>query len=114
MTKKKVEEVPEHIRRYEKIYNRYQRNYTVVVLLWLAVVVAVWYFTGHFYGITTLAFGIWSLAWYEDGAQENCMDEWEYAYPKDGFRRMVKSWPWFIGLGLIAFFFCNTYMPWLF
>ena len=114
MTKKEVEEVPEHIRRFGKIYNRYQRNYAIIVILGLAVVVAVWYFTCHFYGVTLLAFGIWSLAWYEDGAQENCMDEWEYAYPKDGFRRMVKSWPWFIGLGLIAFFFCSAYMPWLF
>ncbi len=114
MTKKKVEEVPEHIRRFKEIYNRYQRNYTIIVLLGLAAVFAVWYFTCPFYGATTLAFGLWSWFAYDEGASENCIDEYEFAYPKDGFRRMVKSWPWFFGLALIAFFFCNAYMPWLF
>ena len=114
MTKKKVEEVPEHIRRFKEIYNRYQRNYTIIVLLGLAAVFAVWYFTCPFYGATTLAFGLWSWFAYDEGASENCIDEYEYAYPQDGFRRMVKSWPWFFGLALIAFFFCNAHMPWLF
>ncbi len=63
MTKKKVEEVPEHIRRFKEIYNRYQRNYTIIVLLGLAAVFAV--------------------------------------HAADG-------------LALIAFFFCNAHMPWLF
>ncbi|MBQ7633295.1 MAG: hypothetical protein IJS88_04195 [Alphaproteobacteria bacterium] len=112
--KKKVEEVPEHIRSIKEIYNRYQRNYTIIVLLGLAAVIAVWYFTCHFYGITILAFGLWSWFAYEKGASEECIDEYEFVYPQDGFRRMVKSWPWFIGLDLIAFFFCDAYMPWLF
>ena len=114
MTKKKVEEVPEHIKRFEKIYNRYQRNYWTIVLLGLITVVAVWYFTCHFYGITALAFGFWSLLAYDKGASEDCIDEYEFAYPEDGFHYMFKSWPWFFVLALLAFFFCNAYMPWLF
>lgn len=118
MTKKKVEEVPEHIKRFEKIYNRYQRNYWTVVLLGLITVVAVWYFTNHFWGICTLIFGLWSWVAYDAGAQEQCIDEWEYAYPEDGFSFMIESlrdgWPWFIGLGFLAYLFCKKAMPWLF
>lgn len=112
--KKKTEEIPEPIQKFRKIYNRYQRNYALIVCLGLAAAIAVWYFTNHFWGATSLAFGIWSLCWYEDGAQENCIDEWEYAYPDDGFRRMFKSWPWFIGLAVVAFLICRRIMPWLF
>ena len=116
MTKKikKVEEVPEHIQRFKKIYDRYQRNYIIIVFLWLAIVVAIWYFTGWFWSITVFIFGLGSLWAYENGAQENCIDEYEFAYPKDGFRRMFKSWPWFVGIAIIAYFFCDAYMPWLF
>jgi hypothetical protein len=112
--KKKVEEVPDYIRKFRESYNRYQRNYAIIVFLCLAVVVAVWYFTNHFWGIVAFAFGYLSWIAYDEGASENCMDEYEYAYPKDGFRRMVKSWPWFFVLAILAFFFCNAYMPWLF
>ena len=111
---KKVEEVPEHIQRFQKIYNRYQRNYTVIVCIGLAVVAAIWYFTNPFWGVVALAFGIWSWGWYEDGARENCIDEWEFAYPKDGFRRMLDSWPWFICFAFVAYIWCKRWMPWLF
>ena len=111
---KETEEIPPHILRFRKIYGRYQRNYTIIVCLGIAAIVAIWYFTNHFWGATTLAFGLWSWAFYEDGAQENCIDEWEYAYPKDGFRRMVNSWPWFVCFAFIAYICCNRWMPWLF
>lgn len=111
---KKTEEVPDSHKRYRKNYNRYQRNYAIIFCLGIIAIVAVWYFTNPFWGATALAFGIWSLAWYEDGAHENCIDEWEYAYPEDGFRRMFNSWPWFLGFALIAYLCCNRWMPCLF
>ena len=111
---KKVEEMPEHIQRFKKIYNRYQRNYAIIVLIGLVAVSAIWYFFGHFWGGTALAFGLWSWYWYEEGAQENCMDEWEFAYPKDGFCLMRNSWPWFVCFAFVAYICCKRWMPWLF
>ena len=111
---KRIEEIPPHIVRWKKVYDRYQRNYTIIVLLGLAAVVAIWHYTNHFWGATALAFALWSEAWYDHGATKDCMDEYEYAYPKDGFRCMFKSWPWFIGLATIAYFICKAYMSWLF
>lgn len=110
---KKVEEIPPHIQKFKEEYERYQRNYTIISWLWFALTAVVWYFTNHFYGATVLAFGLWSSYWYKNGARENCVDEYEYAYPEDGFRRMAKSWPWFIILDLVAFFICDACMPWL-
>lgn len=111
---KKVEEIPEHIVRFKKIYGRYQRNYNIIVCLCIAAVIAVFYYIAPFWGVASFAFGFWSWLWYEDGAQQNCMDEWEFAYPKDGFRRMLKSWPWYAVLATIAYFFCKATMPWCF
>ena len=111
---KKIAKKKRYIVRWETVYNRYQRNYNLIIFLGLVAVVAVWYFTNHFWGLTTLAFGIWSWIFYDDGAQENCIDEWEYAYPQDGFLRMFKSCPWFIGFAVIAYFICKHSMPWLF
>ena len=112
--KKKSEELPPHIQKFQKIYNRYQRNYTAIRFLGYAMVIAVWYFTNHFWGAVTLSFVIWSVSWYEDGASEECVDEWEFAYPKDGIRRMVNSWPWFACFAFIAYVCCKRWMPWLF
>lgn len=111
---KKIEEIPPHIARWKKAYDRYQRNYNLIVCFGLAAVVAIWYFTNHFFGATALAFWLWSWCWYDEGAQENCIDEWEYAYPNDGLRCMFKSWPWFAALAVIAYFICKPLMPWLF
>lgn len=115
MTKKtkKTEELPPHIVRWKKIYGRYERNYTIIVILGFVAVVAIWYFTNHFWGATALVFLLWSEIWYDYGAQKDCMDEWEYAYPEDGFRYMFKSWPWFIGLAVIAYLVCRFTAPWL-
>ena len=111
---KKGEELPPHIVRFKEIYGRYQRNYAIVVCLSIALIIAIWYFTNHFWGATALAFALWSLGWYESGAHENCIDEWEYAYPQDGFRRMLDSWKCFAILAVIAYVFCKATMPWLF
>ena len=100
----------ENMTPWEREYRRYNRIYNLVIVLWLLAFIVVWWFAGWFWGIVCLAFGIWSSAWYENGA----MDEYEYAYPKYGFRLMFKSWPWFIVLAGIAYFLCQAYMPWLF
>lgn len=95
----KIQEKGVHIapsKEWRKAYIRYNRIYTLIVLVYIAVVCTVWYYFGKFYGVSALIFGLWSWYWYEDGASENCIDEYEYAYPKDGFRRMFKSWPWFV------------------
>ena len=82
------------------------------MIIGLAVAVVVWYFTNHFWGLTALFFVIWSEYFYAQGARD-CVDEYEYAYPEDGLRCMIKSWPWFIGLAVIAYFICKHTMPWL-
>ena len=117
MTKKKQTKQIEHsdgMTLWEKQYRRYCLIHGVVILVGIAIMLLIYHFTNPFFGIMALAFGVWSWGWYENGAQENCVDEWEYAYPDDGFRRMVASWPWFIGLAVIAYSFCINNMPQLF
>ena len=99
---------------WEKEYRHYYRNYRLIVCLSIVTIAVIWYFAGHFWGVMALLFAIWSLAFYEEGATENCIDEYEYAYPKDGFRNMRGSWPWFIGLAVIAYFICKKFMSWIF
>ena len=111
---KKVEEIPPHIQKFRKKYQRYQRNYRIIVCFWIAATIAIGYFTNLFWCTTAFCFGFWSLIWYDEGAQENCMEEWEYAYPQDGFRLMFKSWPWFAVISIIAYFFCKRFMPYFF
>ena len=114
--KKKTEEeqLPEHIKQFKKVYNRYRRNYHIIVCLWIAAEIAIGYFINLFWCAIAFCFGYWNWVWYEDGAQENCMDEYEFAYPKDGLRKMLKSWPWFAVIAIIAYFFCRRFMPYLF
>ena len=114
MKTKKVEEMPEHIKRFKKVYNRYQRNYRIIVCLWIATAIAIGYFINFFWCAIAFCFGFWNWIWYEDGAKENCMDEYEFAYPKDGLRLMCKSWPWFAVIVTIAYFFVKRFMPYLF
>jgi len=111
---KKNEKMLAYIKRFEKIYQCYQLMYSLIVCLSIIAIVGIWYFTNHFWGATALAFGLWSLAWYEDGAREKSLDEWDDSYPEDGFRRMFNSWPWFICFAFIAYICCNRWMPWLF
>lgn len=113
MTKKakKVEKLPPYIIRFRKLFGRYQLNYAIVVCLWIAAVIAIGNFINFFWCAIALSFGIWSLAWYEDGAHENCIDEWDDAYPQDGFRRMFNSWPWFLCIAFIAYICCKRWMP---
>ena len=99
---------------WEKEYRRYHRNYRLIVCLSIVTIAVIWYFAGHFWGIAALLFAIWSESFYEEGATENCMDEYQYAYPKDGFRKMFKSWPYFAIMLLIAYFICQKFMPWIF
>ena len=99
---------------WEKDYNRYNRIYNGVFLLGILVIIATFCFAGWFWGFVMLAFVLWSEGWYDKGATDDCMDEYEYAYPREGFRLMFKSWPWFIGFATIAYFFCKHNMPWLF
>lgn len=93
---------------------RYNRLYDTACMIGVATIVATFWFARCFWGFVMLAFVLWSFGWYDKGAEENCVDEYEYGYPKDGFRLMFKSWPWFIGFTIIAYFFCNHSMPWLF
>lgn len=110
----KKNSTPKEMSPWEKEYQRYHQIYNSLVLASIVAIIAAFYFIGLFWGFATLAFAFWSFGWYEDGATEDCMDEYEYAYPKDGFRRMFKSWPWFFGLATIAYFICKAGMPWLF
>ncbi len=110
MKKKEVEELPPHIVRFEKIYNRYRRNYAIVVCLVIIAVVAIWYFFGCFWGLGALFFSIWSNAFYESGAHENCIDEHQFAHPWRGFRKMFKSWVGPAILAAIIYFFYKLYM----
>lgn len=105
---------PKQISPWEKKYRRYHRNYRLIVCLSLAITATIWYFAGHFWGIVALLFVICSETSYDKGATEKCMDEYEYARFKDGFRRMLRSWPWLAILAIIAYFFCKKFMPWLF
>ena len=110
----KKEKLPPHIQRFKKIYNRYRRNYRIIVCLWIVSAIAIGYFVNLFWGAMAVVFGLWSWINYEEGSQENCMDEWEYAYPEDGFRQMFKSWPWFIPVMITAYICCKLWMPYLF
>ncbi|MBR1648588.1 MAG: hypothetical protein IJ689_03205 [Alphaproteobacteria bacterium] len=98
---------------FEKYYRRYQRIYNTIAVISFACVIAIWLMTGWFFGVVALLFVFWSFSWYDEGASQNCVDEYEYAYPEDGFRLMFKSWPWFVLMAGIAYFFCRN-MPWLF
>lgn len=79
-----------------KAYRRYCIIYKLLVLLYIAFVYSVWSHAGKFYGVVAMFFGLWCWYWYEDGASEKCVDECEYAYPIDGFKRLFKTLPWFI------------------
>lgn len=111
---KKNEVQPPLIDRFRKICGSYRLKYTIIVCLSIVAVIAIWYFISLFWGVISLLFGVWSLCWYEDGARENCVDEWEDAYPEDGLRRMFCSWPWCAALVALIYFFCKIYMPNLF
>lgn len=110
--KTKTEKKTRELTPWEKNYRSYKHTYNAVICIGITITIAIFCFASMFWGFACLAFGLWSLAWYEDGATENCMDEYEYAYAKDGFRKMLKSWPWFAVLLLIAYFFCKKFMPW--
>ena len=88
---------------WEREYRRYNLIYGIVWWCGVVIIAAVWWLVGWKVGLLTLAFGLWSWLWYENGATDNCIDEFEYAYPKDGFRRMFKSWPWFVVLAAVAY-----------
>ena len=93
---------------------QYNRIYNLITILGIVIVIPVWYFTNDFWGLIALCFGIWSLLWYNEGAHRDVIDEFEYAYPKDGFRLMFKSWPWFIPVAIVAYVCCKQWMPYLF
>ena len=96
---------------WEKEYRRYNRNYRLVVRLAMLIDIALWIFLNPFWGVAFLVFTFWNLHFYDKGSTDSCMDEYEYAYPKDGFRLMFKSWIVLIPLLIGAYFACKTLMP---
>ncbi|MBQ9271335.1 MAG: hypothetical protein IJ218_03625 [Alphaproteobacteria bacterium] len=115
---KKKEEIPPHIRQFRKEYQRYQIIYILVVLIAIVAIAAIGYFIDPFWCIMTTIFCIWSWLCYNYGEQEQCIDEWEYAYPKQGFREMFDSWKqdgkWFAVFVFIAYLFCKETIPTMF
>ena len=99
---------------WEKNYRRYCRNYNLILLACVVLIALVWWFVNTFWGLATSAFVLWSVCWYDSGATENCIDEYEYAYAEDGLSLMFKSWPWFFVLVIPAYFFFKAVMPGLF
>ena len=72
-------------KRYERIYNSVQ--WTIAVLT-----ITAWFI--HWYlGITGIVWLLWNCYTYESGCQDQVVDEYEQdGYPKDGLRKMFKSW----------------------
>lgn len=96
---------------WEKNYRRYKRIYKAVVTIAMLIDIALWVFLKPFWGAAFLVFAFWNIYFYEKGATDNCMDEYEYAYPKDGFRTMFKSWIVLIPLLIGVYFLCRYVMP---
>lgn len=88
---------------WEKDYRRYNRIYGIVWWCGVVLIALVWWLAGWKFGMAAMVFGLWSWLWYEQGSTDNCIDEFEYAYPQDGFRWMFKSWIWLAVLAAVGY-----------
>lgn len=92
-------------------YRRYLNIYRLVITIAILTDIALWVFLKPFWAAAFLVFTFWNLYFYDKGARDNCVDEYEYAYPKDGFRFMLKSWIVLIPLLIGAYFIFKAHVP---
>ena len=101
-TKPKAVEMPQKPTPLELELQKQNRRENIVSGIFVLVIIVAFLFDLKI-GAGALAFGLWSLFWYEQGKFSICCDEYEVGgYPAIGVRWMVKSWIWLAAFAIVA------------
>lgn len=98
----------------EKDFRRYYKMRNLIAWLCIVIIALMGYYINLFSAFLCSIFCLSNFAWFEDGATEKCVNKDRFLSPKDGFKRMLIRFPWFVISSGIIYVFCKNCMPWLF